>query len=97
MDTNIRKKTLDDWVEQVKHCISEIHREAYFVDRWLKVQHKKPLARCTKDELLEPFQDFWESLPDHAGIRRHPFYQVCDLAEEYCFGDECDVGSGGNG
>lgn len=86
MDHSIRFKTLDDWRAQVEHVIREIHHHGYFVDRWTKVEHKKPLQQCSKSELLAPFQHFWELLPDHAGIRTHPFFLVCDLAEEYCFG-----------
>lgn len=88
MDHSIRFKTLDDWRKQVEHVIHEIHTHAYFVDRWKRVEHKKPLALCSKHELLEPFQHFWELLPDHRSIRVHPFFLVCDLAEEYCFGSE---------
>lgn len=88
MDTNIREKTLDDWIEQVRATVREIHTHHYFLDRWMTVEHKKPLHACTKAELLEPFQRFWELLPDKPAIRVHPFYQVCDLAEEYCFGED---------
>lgn len=84
MDDTIRSKSLHDWVLQARHCIHEIHTHAYFVDRWRAVEHTKPLEDCTKDELLAPFQRFWELLPDRAAIRVHPFFLVCDLAEEYC-------------
>lgn len=87
MDEPIRRKTLDDWRKQAEHVIHEIHTNGYYIDRWRSVEHKKPLRECNKEELLKPFQDFWERLPDRASIRVHPFFAVCDLAEEYCFGD----------
>lgn len=34
------------------------------------------------------FQDFWEALPDNASIRFGAFYKICDIAEQYCFGEE---------
>lgn len=31
------------------------------------------------------FQCLWEELPDQPAIRRKPFFDVCDIAELYCF------------
>lgn len=87
MDENIRKKSLSDWVREARHCIHEIHTHAYFLDRWRSVEHTKPLEDCNKMELLKPFQDFYQLLPLKTAVRVHPFFLVCDLAEEYCFGD----------
>ena len=76
---------------KASECIDRIKRDKYFLDIWETVSHKKPLVECSKDELLKPFQDFWEELPDDPSIRRGPFFEICDLAERYCFSvDEGD-------
>ncbi len=80
--------TLEELRKQAQACIDDIKREDYYVTRWEVCQHKKPLADCTREELLKPFQDFWELLPDSGNIRRTPFFAVCNLAEEYMMGDD---------
>jgi hypothetical protein len=76
------------WKEKVEETIQAIKDHDYYQEIWERVKHKKPLEECSKAELLEPFQDFWEELPDNLSIRREPFFQVCELAEEFCFGDD---------
>lgn len=76
------------WLENVKVCIAHIYAHDYFVAEWEKVKHKKALEECDKSELLAPFQDLWDLLPDNAACRRPPFFQVCNLAEEFVFGDD---------
>lgn len=31
------------------------------------------------------FQHLWEELPDQPSIRAKPFFDICDIAELYCF------------
>ncbi len=74
---------MSNYLSRVKECVESIQKEEYFLPIWEKVKHQKPLELCTDEELLEPFQNFWDSLPDHRGIRRYPFFKICDLAEDY--------------
>ncbi len=79
----LNKQLLDG----IRKVIQAIHDENYFVLRWEQVKHKKPLEEYTSlKEVLEPFQLFWEALPDSPAIHRAPFTAICALAEEYCFG-----------
>jgi hypothetical protein len=32
-------------------------------------------------------QEFWDTLPDHSMIRRGAFFQLCNFAEDFTFGD----------
>lgn len=83
---------MNSYLEQAKACAVAIRAHDYFAHIWEEVEHQKPLEDCTKEELLKPFQDMWERLPDNMGIRRPPFFDICHLAEEYVFGEE-DAGS----
>lgn len=78
------------WKERAAQVARHIVEEGYYIGRWDRVKHKKPIAECTKAEALRPFQDFWEALPDSPAIRQGPFFDICDLAEEYCFGTDGD-------
>lgn len=69
--------------ERVDACIAAIYNYDYYLHLWEEVRHSKSLDECTTAELLRPFQDFWEILPDTPAIQRVPFYKICDLAEEY--------------
>lgn len=75
-------------LEQARVCVEQIENDDYYPARWVKVKHVKPLEQCNREELLKPFQDLWEILPDSPAIRCGPFFKICDLAEEYCFGEE---------
>lgn len=84
---------LEQSKEAAKSCEAAILREDYYVEHWKRVKHKIPIDQCTTPrQVLEPFQDFWEALPDARAIRRPPFFQVCDLAEAYMatFDEEID-------
>ena len=70
--------------DKVFAVVGLIYDEDYFVDIWSKVNQSQRLEELTVGELLEPFQRFWESLPDRNGILRDPFNLICDLAEAYC-------------
>ena len=73
-------------IAEVATVVTMIKKADYFLHVWETVKHKKPLQECTYSELMEPFQDFWEALPDSRHIQRHPFTLVCDLAEKFCIG-----------
>lgn len=32
-------------------------------------------------------QEFWDRLPSNSSIRHGAFFQLCDFAEDWCFGD----------
>lgn len=78
------------WKERARQVADHILAEGYYIPLWNAVKHTKPISSCTKAEALRPFQDFWEALPDSPAIRRGPFFDICDLAEEYCFGTDGD-------
>lgn len=79
---------LQAWRAKAEACVRRIADEDYYPAHWAAAQHTRPLAEIqTMDELLAPFQKFWELLPDSRDIRRGPFFDVCELAEEWCFGD----------
>lgn len=82
-----KEAQLADHRQKVQEVIKQIYAYDYFVAGWQEVKHKKPLEECSTEELLRPFQDFWSLLPDSRSCRREPFFAICDLAEEYCFGD----------
>lgn len=73
---------------RVAGCVEAIVAYDYYQHLWHPLAHKKPLDECNRNELLTPFQAFWEALPQSMNIRRQPFFTVCDLAEELLFG--CD-------
>lgn len=77
-------------LNKAEECIKDIYAHDYFVSIWEQVRHQKDIVDCTMDELLGPFQRFWEALPDSSGIRRFPFFKICDLAEQYMYGDDDD-------
>lgn len=62
---------------------NKILDENYFVDLY-----KRVLFQCgniedqTDEELIGMWNGFWEYLPDDKSIRRPPFFELCDLAEE---------------
>lgn len=92
-DVHAKATATPEQIAKVQDVIDAIYREDYYIMKWLAVKHTKPLTGLTVEELLKPFQDFWSSLPETLSIRRFPFFQVCDLAESYCFGlihDEAD-------
>lgn len=82
--------------EQLAHVqsvIDSIWRADYYLPQWDAVRHANALSGLTLEEILKPFRDFWNQLPESKAIRRDPFFDVCDLAEAYCFGlihDEAD-------
>lgn len=73
---------------RAKHAIEMMAAYDYYLHLWDDVKHNKPLEDCTREELLMPFQLLWEALPDNTAIRRPPFFEICDLAEEFVNGDE---------
>ena len=75
------------WREKAARCTKEIEQSNYYPELWAKVKHKKPLGAYDKGELLRPFQKLWDSIPDSPAIHVWPFSLICDLAEEYVFGD----------
>ena len=85
-ENNVKKLTM----LKVSQCVEAINGAQYYLHIWKNVSHTKPLNECTRNELLKPFQDFWEKLPDKQEIRGYPFFLICDLAEEYLMGDEDD-------
>ena len=85
-DVQAKATATPEQIAMVQYVIDAIFREDYYVMKWNAVKHAKPLTGLTVEELLKPFQDFWDSLPDSGTVRRFPFFPVCDLAESYCFG-----------
>jgi hypothetical protein len=79
----------ETWLPVAKLCVEQIYAYDYFVSVWERVKHSQPLEDCSKEQLLKPFQDMWEAVPDTAHIRRVPFNLICNLAEEYVFGEDC--------
>lgn len=78
-----------DLRRRVTETIDAIHENCYYIPIWEMVKHDRPIHEIdTKEELLEPFQDMWNRLPDSMAIRRYPFGAICDLAEEYTFSEE---------
>ena len=76
---------LEELRTRVKEVIRCIHADNYYIPIWELSKHDKDVDLIDNTwELLEPFQDFWERLPDDSDIRRYPFFQICDLAEEFC-------------
>lgn len=74
--------------EQLAHVqsvIDAIWRAEYYLPQWDAVRHTTALSGMVLEEMLKPFQDFWDALPDSKSVRRAPFFDVCDLAEAYCF------------
>ena len=35
----------------------------------------------TTQDIIDYWNRFWMNLPDSKSIHRHPFYQICDIAE----------------
>lgn len=85
-DVQAKATATPEQVAKVQDVIGAIFREDYYVMNWNVVKHTKPLTGLTLEEILKPFQDFWNQLPDSKAVRRAPFFDVCDLAEAYCFG-----------
>lgn len=78
----------EELVLRVKDTIDHIYAYDYFVSQWEKVKHTQPIYEINDmNTLLKPFQDFYDKLPDSSACRRDPFFAVCDLAEEWCFGE----------
>jgi hypothetical protein len=82
------ENSLQSLVLKVEAVVKEIKSDHYYLHIWKNVSHKKPLDECTRTELLKPFQDFWNALPDTKSIRTGPFFKICDLAVEWVFGEE---------
>lgn len=76
------------WLSKALDVIASIYEQDFYVSIWESVAHKQPITELEKRDILKPFQDFWNTLPDTPYIRREPFFAICDLAEEYMFGDE---------
>lgn len=76
----------DEQIAEIDSAIREIYDYNYYTHLWEQVWRAKPapLTALTPSQGYKMFQDFWEMLPDYIGIRRGPFYTVCDLAEKYC-------------
>jgi hypothetical protein len=73
---------------QANACIERIEKEHYYPRIWDRVKNPIPPSEAkTREEILKQFQDFWEALPDSPEIRTGAFFPICDLAEEYCFGE----------
>lgn len=81
--------TLEQLRAKAQETAQAIEDQGYYTERWAKACEGQPLIEEAKDHeaLLARFQRMWELLPDSRDIRRAPFFAICDLAEEYCFGD----------
>lgn len=67
---------------------SLIFSEDYFVERYAYILNQRQLSAESVENykyddktLVELAHYFWESLPDTGRIRRVPFYDLCDVAE----------------
>lgn len=82
---------LDNWkmnkAEILQYCIDEF-----------PVAYGRAMNHCgitlqelntTEDpQVIGQFcQTMWEALPDNSSIRKVGFFLLCDIAEEYCFGE----------
>lgn len=68
----------------IKECHNEVLEDVYNEDYYINLLPEgKPE---TPQEIISYWNQFWMNLPDYEGIRRDPFFKVCDIAE--CMYDE---------
>lgn len=67
---------------------NHIFKSKYYLDLWCTALIKSNMSvetinqhEHTARELVLLCNDFWESLPDTPAIRRAPFFELCDIAE----------------
>lgn len=62
---------------RVKLAVQAIKDNDYYRDIWEIVRHDhSDYEKMSIEDLLAPFQGFWEALPDSKGIRRTPFHSI---------------------
>lgn len=89
MKVSNMNQQLQSLKSKAKECIRCIYADCYFIPLWELSKHDREIDEISDiDELLYPFHDFWERLPEDQCIRRYPFELVCQLAEEYFWIDE---------
>lgn len=55
----------------------------------LQISSVNELRELKDPQLIGNFcQTMWEMLPDSPIIRQSGFFQLCNIAEEFCFGDD---------
>lgn len=80
--------TLEHYRARALACDARIRAEGYYPGIWDRVRHPRPIEKIDNiEELLAPFQAMWDALPDSSSMRWGPFFDVCNLAEDYCFGE----------
>lgn len=74
--------------QKFKDVIAAVYKEKYFVVEFeaALADHKMTVANAndceyTDNQIVNMCNDFWEGLPDSPAIRRPPFFQLCDIAE----------------
>jgi hypothetical protein len=71
------KKYSDDFQAPYFAACKEVGLDPYGQKKW-PMEWEKIGRLC---------QVFWEKLPNHSMIRRGAFFELCNFAEDYCFGD----------
>jgi hypothetical protein len=85
---------MDDIIARHNQLILDIVKEEYYVAtyKWTsenRVDKTPPHEMTDLKQICLFWNDFWFLLPDSPVIHRHPFSDVCYLAEgEYCEEDD---------
>lgn len=76
-------KDKNDWVELARVTLPLVPEYASSNGvKWdaLKAEHSLGVGKY--GTLYRMLETLWQDLPDHAGIRRRPFFDICDLCSE---------------
>jgi hypothetical protein len=63
----------------------------HYVKHWGPSHYEKLVTAAQEgkwETVGEICQTVWDELPDSKMIHQAGFYHLCNIAEEYCFGDE---------
>lgn len=71
--------TLENIFEVHEKVLESVYENDYYVGNLEYILDDSNIETA-KDVILF-WQRFWERLPDSGSIRRHPFYDICDIAE----------------
>lgn len=82
------KNNMDLIKEYVKHFPDSVNEANYYSGITFEAISKLDFDEFSEYKVGQWFQDFWEALPDSASIRFGAFYKICDIAEEFCYGEE---------
>lgn len=90
-------RTRDEWIASAEQTIPLLrdYADQFAVTRgtWNEDEANQLLADIKSGgkgftRLANMFEKLWIALPDHAGIREHPFFDLCDLCSERWVGEE---------